>query len=747
MSRENKRKKRHIGLFLSLPINLLIVGYIAVNEFRSDPGAVHRIEVADLRLFYLIFGALCFVIAAFMDYSKYRAMIMVAEGRDDRRGALECSLLGKYYDNITPFGAGGQPFQIHYLKKRGHTAGTASASPVVGFLTQQIAFVLIGIVVFITNRSALEFIPLLQISAYIGLLMYALLPSAVLLFAIFPKPIKALICGFVRLLGKLHIVKDQERLVRRAVSTLDQYLHCIRVFHKRPIFFVKLTFVSLLYQIAILSIPFFMLRAFGGSGNWWTTFSLVVYIYCAITIVPTPGNAGAAEGSFYAVFSSLEGGMLFWAMIAWRVLVYYSWLLCGLFIVIRRSTGRSTEKPLKKPPAEGPMRIAIVCDSFFPVVDGVVRTVDAYAKLMQAQGHEVCVICPKYKDTEYPDIPYPVYTLPALHIPGFAYAVGLGVVSKEVKRLFKTNPPDVIHSHSPFLLGRMALRLGRRYRVPVTATFHSKYYDDAYNVTHSKLLANIMVNYVVDFFAKADIVWACSASTAKTLRGYGYNGEIHVMENGAELHESPYDPATLRRMAVEKYQLPTDRKVLLFVGQMIWQKNLRLILDTMRALKESGGGYYLVLGGSGYHESAIRAYAKELDLEDEVRFIGKVEDRGLLFGLYAYADLFFFPSVYDNAPLVLREAAMAGLPSLLAEGSNAAEIVEDGVNGYTAETTPEVMAEKIRKILNDPRHALVGQRAMETIPISWEEIVSRVLQAYRTCSKEGHKVSFGISGE
>ncbi|MBQ6432269.1 MAG: flippase-like domain-containing protein [Oscillospiraceae bacterium] len=737
---DKKRKNRRlIGLIVSLVINLAIVAFIAVREFRKSSAGLEHVSVRDINLLFLLPGIVCFFAAAWADTAKCRRMLVKASGKDDRYGALECTLLGKYYDNITPFGAGGQPFQMSYLKHRGYGAGTSGAVPVVSFLTQQIAFILIAAVVFIANRDVLDSILLIRITAYVGLGMYALLPICLLLFAVFPRPFMAVLRGLVRFGAKLRLIKDREKAEQKATKVLTDYIKAMRLFCGKAGTFIRLILLSCVYQFAVLSIPFFMLRAFGGSGDWWTTFSLVVYIYAAITIIPTPGNSGAAEGSFYAVFASLEGGMLFWAMISWRILVYYSWLLCGLIMIAFGSFFR--RRCEKKQPAPGkPLRAALFVDIYYPKVDGVVRTVDAYAKNLQTLGHDAFVVSPKEAGAaEDAALPYRVYRTPSLRIPGFDISLPLPCSTRELRRAFKESPPDVIHVHSPFFLGRLALRLGKKYHIPVYATFHSKYYDDAYNITHSKLLAWILVKYVVNFYTKVDRVWACSRMTADTLRSYGYNGTIYVMENGVDMFEVPQDLEDLRQAVVRRFELPTDRPLLLFVGQQIWHKNLRLVLDTVKRLSESDTPCRLVSVGEGYDSDAIQAYSRELGLDDCVRFVGKVANRELLFGLYAAADLLFFPSVYDNAPLVVREAALAGLPSLLAEGSNAAEIITDGVNGYAAETTADAMAERIRRIFSDREaHETVARNAKETIPVSWNQIVARAVTAYRTNSAEGH---------
>lgn len=741
MAKDKETKRRRWGLLITLLVNVAIVAYIAISEFSGGDTEVEKVSISDIRIVYLLMGIACFGVAVLADYLKYRRMLMMSEGRFDRKAALEVALLGKYYDNVTPFGAGGQPFQIVYLKKHGYSSGTSAAAPAMGFLTQQVAFVIAGAVVFIANRSVMQSVPLLNYTAYAGLLMYLLLPLAMLSFALFPRPFKALVRGIVKIGGKLHLIKDVEGTSEKWLAGIDEYIRCIRLFGKHPIVLVKLMFCSLLYQAAILSIPFFMLRAFGGTGDWWTIFSLVVYIYAAITLVPTPGNAGAAEGSFYAVFSSLEGGMLFWAMIGWRLLVYYSWLICGL-IIIARGTVSHKNKRFNIPPKEGPIKTGLFIDIYYPSVDGVVRTVDAYARHLNEKGDPAFVVYPR-QGNDVESLPYEFYRTKAFRLPGFSFAIPLSRPTKELKERFRTDPPDVIHAHSPFFVGRMALKLGRKYHIPVVATFHSKYYDDALNVTHSHLLAKMMADFVVNFFIRADYVWACSLKTAETLRSYGYNGEIYVMENGIETSEIPKDPVLCMEKARDEFSIDPNRKTLLFVGQLIWQKGIRLILDTLKLLIEKDKSYLMLFAGDGYNREAIKSYAEKIGVKDHIRMLGKVTDRSLLFGLYECSDIFFFPSKYDNAPLVLREAAAAGLPALLTEGSNSAEIVTDGVNGFTAGYKAPAMADRIIRAFAEGTIRSVGEEARRTIPIPWSDIIDRAVVAYRTGSEDGHIAMMG----
>jgi len=731
---ENTGKKRNYGFLFTIIINIAIVAYLVIREVTNDAQDIKKISFHEIRWAYIGFGVLCLGIAILMEFFKYKKMIMTCEGKNDNGAAFQCAMLGRYYDNITPLGAGGQPFQILYLHKRGMKDGTCSALPIAGFLTQQIAFIIIAAVVFITNGSVIAKITLIRVAAYVGLFMYSLVPAVIIFFALFPKTMRVIINGLMNFLGKLHIVKDSKSAAQSTNAKIEQYVISLKTMSKRSFFLIKLLIFSLIYQLAVMSIPYFMLRAFSGAGidSWWMIFSMTVYIYASITIIPTPGNAGAAEGSFYLVFSALKGGFLFWAVIVWRLLVYYSWIIIGLIIVTRNAIRARKEMNNNKRTISntGPLKIALFVDRFYPAMDGVVRTVDAYARAFEKNGHHCTVVCPNVGKKFRDEKKYRVIRLPSLRIFGAEFPLSIFGMRRRDKKAFIAENFDVIHVHSPFFVGHYALWLGKKLGIPVVATFHSKYYDDAYNVTHSHFLAKIFVNYIVDFYCNADSVWACSEGAAETLRSYGYTGDITVMENGVE-PMPPGDANVMESEARRRFGIPSDKRILLFVGQQIWHKNIKLVLDTTKQLSLSMPDALSVIVGSGYDSSDIKKYASHLEMNDNVMFLGEVDNKRLLYGLYLLSDLFFFPSLYDTSGLVIREAALAAIPSLLVKGSNAAYVIDDGVNGFVAENNVDAMTEKIKEIFSHDNLDEIGQNAKNTIPITWDEISKRVVDEYK----------------
>lgn len=375
------------------------------------------------------------------------------------------------------------------------------------------------------------------------------------------------------------------------------------------------------------------------------------------------------------------------------------------------------------------IRSAQFIDTFFPVIDGVVQTVHNYALNMNRRSYS-CVVCPKGKE-DYDDsqLGYEVFREDSISFPRVEYSLAAPMDLSIIKEL-KSRNCNIFHAHSPFNSGVYAAMLARYLEIPIVATFHSKYWNDAYQYTHSTLAADLMAKWVVNFYNACDAVWACSEGTAETLRGYGYQGEITVMTNGTNF-KAPENPEELKERAQKEFQLPQGKHTLLFVGHQIWQKNLKLVLDTFRLLCDESDDYRLVIVGKGIAEQEVKNYAASLGLSDRIVFTGGISDRDLLTGVNLNADLFFFPSVYDNTPLVVREAAAVGVPSLLTKGSNAAESVTPGVNGFVAEENAEAMRDEILRVFADPAYVkAIGQKAKETIPIPWEELIPRICEQY-----------------
>ena len=329
--KKKKRRSRIIWVLIFIIVNGAVITFTAIDEFskkRPDPlGYEFRLS----NVMFIVAGFGCMLLALFMETMKYITLMKDLGEKVSFKVAFETAALGRYYDCITPSGAGGQPFQIYHMHKNGYGSGVSAAMPLATFLFMQLAFIFLAILTFIFMGNAVGMLEI-RIPAFIGVVFYSIVPFFIILSAVSVNAAKAIVNFFIRIGGKLHIVKNVELTIEKTGVTIDDYHTNLRLIARKKRLVVKLFLFSLVYQVAMCSIPFFVLHAYRGTGSFLLILAQTVFIYCAITIIPTPGNAGAAEGSFYLIFSQLDYSGLFWGMLIWRFICYYSFILLGIGI-------------------------------------------------------------------------------------------------------------------------------------------------------------------------------------------------------------------------------------------------------------------------------------------------------------------------------------------------------------------------------------------------------------------------------
>jgi 1,2-diacylglycerol 3-alpha-glucosyltransferase len=238
------------------------------------------------------------------------------------------------------------------------------------------------------------------------------------------------------------------------------------------------------------------------------------------------------------------------------------------------------------------------------------------------------------------------------------------------------------------------------------------------------------VRRIVEFYSNVDEVWVPQPSVGKTLREYGYKGRIDTMENGIDF-SVPADISPYRKRGAELFGFGEEIFMGLYVGQHIEAKNLELLVNSLKSICEGRPDFRMVFLGDGYFKPHMKTMVERMGLADRVVFRDVIRDRELLKSIYARGDLLLFPSVYDNAPLVLREAAAFRTPAVLVENSDAAEVIRSGENGFTAENDLEAFAATVIDLVGDPeRVRLAGENASKSLCRSWENVVAEARNRY-----------------
>ena len=377
-------------------------------------------------------------------------------------------------------------------------------------------------------------------------------------------------------------------------------------------------------------------------------------------------------------------------------------------------------------------------DSYFPIMDGVGMTAHNYASWLNAKYGRCSLVAPKVKD--YRDnVDYKVIRFKSVLLPGMnPYRVGLPLIDFKFKKKMSSHQFDILHAHCPFISGQLALKMAKKMDVPLVATFHSKYREDFKKAVSNDLFVDFLMNLTIDFYQSVDYVWVPNRSTGDTLHDYGFTGKFEIMPNGTDM-EIPEKNRylKLRKKGLEEIGAEDKEFILLFVGQHRWEKNVKTILDSLKIIKDKGEKVKMVFVGEGYAEKDMKKLVRQYGMIDDVEFTGLITDRTKLMTIYACSDLFVFPSIYDNAPLVMREAAAFDVPSVVVRNSSSAEGVMDNVNGFLINNNAGSLAEKIIELKHNPSAIKkAGEGARKSIYRHWESIVDEVAIRYEEIIRE-----------
>ena len=378
---------------------------------------------------------------------------------------------------------------------------------------------------------------------------------------------------------------------------------------------------------------------------------------------------------------------------------------------------------------ESELKIAIGTEAFPPTIDGISTVAKCYADIINDKLGEAVIVTPKNPNQEDYKYKYRIYRYKSLFTFGEGYPVGWPFKRKFSEDIIDMGF-DILHSHCPIATSYFYRRVNRIKRIPQVLTYHTKYEYDFESRIPGYPLKHRAYGFLLNNIKSADEVWVTSKGTAESLRKVGYEGDYIVMPNGCDLPISNFsedDNDIIRR----KHSIPEGLPILIFVGRMMWYKNIKIIVDACSKLKANNFDFRLLMVGTGPDENAIKKYIKKSGLDSNIIFTGQILDRSELQLYYSAADLLVFPSVFDTNGLVVREAAASATAALLVDGSCAAEGIKDGETGFLCSENAESVAQSILKIFkNESILTQTGINAQNDIYISWEESIKNAYERY-----------------
>lgn len=377
--------------------------------------------------------------------------------------------------------------------------------------------------------------------------------------------------------------------------------------------------------------------------------------------------------------------------------------------------------------------IGLFIDTFFPMIDGVTMVVDNYAKRLTKYAN-VIVFAPEYPKSQYDDskFSYKVVRCKSAKMPIIDYSLPMPKIDKEFMHELNNTKLDIVHIHSPFTIGKIGVEYAKKNNVPAIATMHSQYKKDFLRAVKFEPFANLLTKVIIRQYNKCDECWAVNSEIAKIYyEEYKYKKLPKVMGNATDM-KPVENMEQAKKLINEKYNISPDEKVFLFVGRINNLKNVFLIANSLKILKEKyNPKFKMLFVGSGQDEDELKSIIDKNNMNQDIIMCGKISDRELLANIYARADLFLFPSLYDASSIVQIEAASQKTPTLFVEGAATTATITENVNGFISQNNEENFAEKINEIINNKAlYDSVCENVYKDIYINWDSQVSKVYDSY-----------------
>jgi glycosyltransferase involved in cell wall biosynthesis len=266
-------------------------------------------------------------------------------------------------------------------------------------------------------------------------------------------------------------------------------------------------------------------------------------------------------------------------------------------------------------------------------------------------------------------------------------------------RVLRQRPVSLIQAQDPFVFGLVAVLLGKLFGCSVNVCVYGP------NVYDKHWVASHWINRLLAPLGRW-VLRACQgiqvdgAMTARSLIAHGFSADRVALK--------PMVPANVDQFLEIPRPVAQPAPVrLLFVGRLCPQKNLPLLLEVVKRLRElTNTPFELRLVGAGPTGAELKAIVEREGLGDCVTFTGPIA-REAVAQEFANADIFVLTSDYEGNARVLMEAAAAALPVVSTAVSGSDESIFDGESGFIVPIrSEEMLVEKIAWLLERPEQRI-----------------------------------------
>ena len=325
-----KKKNNKIYNIIILALITIIVLYFSLKDNFNE--TIN--EIVNMNILWLLVAFIFMILFwIFKSYSIYNFCKKIKSDFKFTQ-AIQLTLRTQFFNGITPFATGGQPYQIYYLKQVGIDYASSTGVVLENFIVYQIALVILGLIALLCNMLFHIFtkVYLLQKLIAIGFIINTLVIVVMFILAFSKKINKILINLGINILSFFHLVKDKELKKDKWNDNINRFNKSAKILLKDKKVFIKNIIYNFIALICQYVIPLFILYSMGDYSSFTAGIAIITSAYIMIigSFVPIPGGSGGLEFGFHEFYSNFViGPQLSALMLIWRFITYYFGIIIG----------------------------------------------------------------------------------------------------------------------------------------------------------------------------------------------------------------------------------------------------------------------------------------------------------------------------------------------------------------------------------------------------------------------------------
>ena len=321
-------KNTKIRSILLVVLTVGLFWYILKDNFNES---IMLLLVANI--WYLILTLLTYVIYFVIEAYLLYLLINKINSNYSYKKTLELNLMTKFFNGITPFSLGGQPLQVYELSKSKVRVTEALLVIVENFIVLQISMTIMSVVSLGVCLNA-GLIPnrLLWILTIIGIFITLLSLFMAIFMCVKINFAKKLGKWFIKVLNKIHIIKNKDESYLMWTNKCDEYHTCFKILLKDKTFIIKCVLLNIIYMIIFCMLPFLTFKALNINVDVNIFYSIVLacFVYLSASFIPIPGATIGMEYAFINYFKMIVvDSLVMPGVLLWRLVSYYIPMILG----------------------------------------------------------------------------------------------------------------------------------------------------------------------------------------------------------------------------------------------------------------------------------------------------------------------------------------------------------------------------------------------------------------------------------